>query len=98
MVEFRKRTLCKTISWRCLATFTTMLIVYFFTGELALSVGVGIVEVISKMIFYYFHERIWARYSWGKVKHPLSELKLKKKLDDDDMNIIKKELKNLGYM
>lgn len=60
-----KRTVVKTISYRIIATLTTVTIVYLFTGELALSLGVGVIEVVSKMIFYYIHERVWAKISWG---------------------------------
>ena len=36
------RTLLKTISYRVIATVTTMVIVYLYTREMALSFGVGI--------------------------------------------------------
>jgi uncharacterized membrane protein len=65
MREYNKRSVAKTVSWRVIATFTTMLIVFIFTREIALSAGVGIVEAISKMIFYYLHERAWNKITWG---------------------------------
>ncbi len=55
-----KRSLLKTISWRICATAATIIIVYAFTKRPALSVGVGIAEVIIKMILYYLHERFWS--------------------------------------
>lgn len=57
----KKHLLAKTISWRFIATFTTILLVFTFTGELTLSIGLGVVEVITKLILYYGHERIWER-------------------------------------
>jgi len=66
MRETHKRSLIKAIVWRVLATTTTILIVFFFTGKLALSLGIGFVEIISKMILYYFHERTWNNIKWGK--------------------------------
>lgn len=42
-----------------------MSVVYVVTGSLALVVSVGIVDVISKMIFYYIHERTWGNVKWG---------------------------------
>lgn len=62
----RRRSIVKALSWRALATFTTMLIVYLITGEPALSIGVGVIEVISKMVLYYGHERLWSRLAWGR--------------------------------
>jgi len=66
MRESHKRSVTKAVVWRVLATTTTILIVYFFTGEPALSLGIGFVEIISKMILYYFHERSWNNIKWGK--------------------------------
>ena len=60
------RTLLKTVSWRTIATITTMVIVYLYTREMALSFGVGAFEVTSKLALYYFHERMWQRVSWGR--------------------------------
>lgn len=57
----RARAVLKAISWRIIASMTTMAIVYTFTGHLLLSAGIGVVEVITKMFFYYFHERAWNR-------------------------------------
>ncbi|MFC1631267.1 DUF2061 domain-containing protein [Candidatus Omnitrophota bacterium] len=96
--ETNKRSVVKTISWRVCATVTTMSIVYLFTRELSLSLGVGVVEVLSKMLLYYVHERAWAKASWGFVQHPLSELPVKKELTTEDMSIIKDKLKDLGYI
>jgi uncharacterized membrane protein len=67
MKENHTRSIVKTISWRVIATLTTMVLVFTFTGQLFLSVGVGLVEVISKLIFYYIHERIWDKISWGRA-------------------------------
>ncbi|MDD5649963.1 MAG: DUF2061 domain-containing protein [Candidatus Nanoarchaeia archaeon] len=67
MKERNLRSIIKSISWRFFATFTTMLVVYIFTGELILSIGVGIVEALSKLFLYYIHERIWNKIKWGKI-------------------------------
>ncbi len=66
MNDNQKRTILKTISFRIVASLLTVIIVYIFTKELIISFGVGIVEAISKMIFYYIHERIWDKINWGK--------------------------------
>jgi len=64
-MEKRNRSILKAFVWRSIATFTTMSIVFAYTGETALSLGVGVVEVVSKMVLYYGHERAWARIGWG---------------------------------
>lgn len=65
MKETRKRSVIKTISWRVIATITTAILVFMFTGSFEIAIGVGFLEVIVKLLFYYFHERIWDSISWG---------------------------------
>ena len=52
----------------------------------------------QKLMLYYFHERIWGVLPFGKQKHPLSDLPLNGPLKEEDMTIIKKKLKELGYI
>ena len=96
--EAHARTIVKAVSWRAIATLTTMTIVFLFTRRIILTLGVGLAEVIAKITFYYLHERIWEKISWGKSKHPLSKLAVKRELEPEDMEIIKNKLKELGYM
>ncbi len=98
MKEYRIRSIIKTISWRFLATLITMSIIFIFTKRLALSLGVGLVEIVSKVIFYYLHERTWSKIAWGKPKHPLEDLNVKRELTPEDKKKIKDHLKSLGYM
>ena len=39
-----------------------MVIAYMITGELAMAASIGSVEVFTKMILYYFHERFWNKF------------------------------------
>ena len=64
--EEHKRSALKTISWRIIATSTTMFLVYVFTGQWGLTAGVGIGDVLLKMIFYFLHERGWNRVKFGR--------------------------------
>lgn len=50
----------KAVSWRIIGTIDTMMISYIITGKLTVAVSIGSVEVFTKMILYYFHERMWA--------------------------------------
>jgi len=60
------RNLLKAISWRIVATLTTMLLVLVLTGNLVLSGEVGIVELVVKISAYYLHERAWNLVSLGR--------------------------------
>lgn len=96
--EARTRTVVKAVTWRILATLTTITIVFLFTKKIFLSLGVGFAEVIAKITFYYLHERAWQKISWGKDRHPLSVLPVKKPINPEDMEKIKDQLKKLGYL
>ncbi|MDA3909199.1 MAG: DUF2061 domain-containing protein [Sulfurimonas sp.] len=43
---------------------------YFITGNLAMAASIGSIEVVTKMILYYFHERGWNNIQLGKVQNP----------------------------
>ena len=61
-----KRSLVKTISWRAVGTITTVVISYVITGTMALAFSIGGIELVSKMVLYFFHERAWEKIKWGK--------------------------------
>lgn len=67
MKETHFRSILKGISWRVIASATTMTVVYMVTGDLSLMASVGAVDVTAKIFFYYFHERIWGKVQWGVV-------------------------------
>lgn len=56
------KSLLKTLSWRAVGTLDTIVIAYFLTGEVGIAFSIGGVEVFSKMILYYLHERLWSRF------------------------------------
>ena len=63
--ETSTRSIVKTITWRLLATLTTILLVFIFTRKVTLALEIGGLELVAKLIFYYFHERIWNKVKWG---------------------------------
>ena len=64
----RKRHLLKTITWRIIGTLDTMVLSWIITGSWKIGVAIGGVEVITKMILYYLHERAWYKFSKFGVK------------------------------
>lgn len=63
-----KRSVIKTISWRVIGTLDTIVISWFITGTLTLAFSIGAIELITKMLLYFFHERLWNIITWGKEK------------------------------
>lgn len=66
-IESHYRAIIKTASWRILATFITGLLVYLFVGRIDIAAFVGGAEMITKLVVYYTHERIWNRFNFGKM-------------------------------
>jgi len=63
MIE-RRRHILKAVTWRVIATLTTILLAWLFTNEIELALKFGAAEVVIKLLVYYFHERAW--YKWIK--------------------------------
>ncbi|WP_196892575.1 DUF2061 domain-containing protein [Aureivirga marina] len=64
--EKLSRSLVKTISWRIVGTVDTIFISWLVTGTLSLAFSIGLIELVTKMTLYFFHERIWNKIKWGK--------------------------------
>ncbi|MCB0654237.1 MAG: DUF2061 domain-containing protein [Saprospiraceae bacterium] len=61
------RSVVKSISWRMLGTMDTVIISWLITGTLSIAFSIGAVELCSKMVLYFFHERMWNNIKWGKT-------------------------------
>lgn len=66
--DTNKRSIVKGISWRFLATTTTVIIVYVFFGRLDLAIAAGMIETVLKVGLYWAHERAWFKINWGRKK------------------------------
>lgn len=64
-LESRKRHIAKTITWRIVGTIDTMTIAWIISGNPLTGLKIGVAEVITKMVLYYFHERVWYRSNYG---------------------------------
>ena len=62
MVSY-KRHILKTISWRILGTIDTVILSWLITGSWKIGLSIGGVEVITKMVLYFLHERAWYTFS-----------------------------------
>ena len=64
----KRRHIAKTITWRVVASTDTLIIAWFLTGSWKIGGGIAIIEVVTKMVLYYFHERIWYSSNWGVIR------------------------------
>ncbi len=62
------RSVVKSISWRIVGTIDTILISSIITGSITTAFSIGAIELGTKMLLYFFHERIWNSIKWGKKR------------------------------
>ena len=56
-MKLSKRHIVKTISWRLLGTIDTLLLSWLITSDFFTGFKISAIEVITKMVLYYMHER-----------------------------------------
>lgn len=61
-----KRHIAKAVTWRILGTIDTMVLAWIISGDPMIGLKVGLAEVLTKMVLYYLHERIWFRVNLTK--------------------------------
>lgn len=66
--ESHKRHLLKTFTWRAVGTIDTIALAWIISGDASTGLGIGGAELITKMVLYYFHERIWYKIDYGIEK------------------------------
>jgi uncharacterized membrane protein len=98
MNETKFRSFLKAISWRVLATLITFSIALLITGKTVIALEIGFMDMVLKLIAYFFHERIWGFIKIGKKMHPLEDIKLTRELEEEDKKLIMEKLAELGYL
>ena len=64
--ETHARSILKAVSWRTLGTLDTFAISWYLTGKLELAGLIAGLEFVTKIGWYYFHERVWSAVAWGR--------------------------------
>jgi sulfate adenylyltransferase subunit 1 (EFTu-like GTPase family)/uncharacterized membrane protein len=64
--ETHSRSLAKAVSWRATGSIDTFLVAFVITGNPKIAGSVAVTEILTKILIYYVHERIWAWVPWGK--------------------------------
>ena len=57
-----KRQIAKAITFRVLGTIDTVLVSWFITDSFEIGAILGGIEVVTKIILYFLHERVWDKY------------------------------------
>ncbi|MCP4153933.1 MAG: DUF2061 domain-containing protein [bacterium] len=98
MNETKTRSMVKAVSWRIVATSITVILAYMLTGKTDIALKLGALDLVVKLLAYFLHERLWGIIKLGRKEHPLEQFKVKRELEDNDKEIIKEKLEELGYL
>lgn len=66
--ESHLRSILKAFTWRFVATSATFAISYIVTGKTSMAFTIAGIEVIAKLVIYYFHERVWQLVPRGTIR------------------------------
>ncbi|MGB6537409.1 MAG: DUF2061 domain-containing protein [Xanthobacteraceae bacterium] len=64
--ETHARSLVKAVSWRATGSLDTFVVAFLVTGNPKIAGSVALTEIVTKIVIYYCHERLWALVPWGK--------------------------------
>ena len=66
MKETKKRSFTKTITWRVVAILSTLIVISFFSKNIAQNIFITTLLNVNAVILYYIHERIWNLIKWER--------------------------------
>ena len=58
-MKFSKRHIVKSISWRIIGTVDKFIFAWLISGDINQGINISGITTISKLIWYYIHERLW---------------------------------------
>ncbi len=68
MTETKTRSVVKALTYRFWQSLNTFIISLIVTGKIDMAAAIVSIEVVVKIVIYFFHERIWDRVRWGLTK------------------------------
>ena len=97
-MDTRKRSWVKSITWRAVGVVILGAISYAVTRDLGATSVITLLFHGLRLILYYWHERLWERAAWGKIRHPLEHFYMKDNLTAGDVAEIRQILEERGYV
>jgi uncharacterized membrane protein len=64
-----KRHITKSVTWRIIGTLDTILLAWLISGDPITGLQIGFAEVLTKMVLYYLHERLWFKIRVGSIEN-----------------------------
>ena len=81
MIVTRKRSFIKAISWRVIGSIDTfilsLIIINFFSNKYTydLAFYIAALELVTKTVIYYIHERLWNRINIGRIRETVNRFR-----------------------
>lgn len=72
--EKHTRSLAKAVSYRALSIIMDISLVFALTRKIELTLSIVIISNLLSTFLYYFHERIWDRFHYGRKIIPDKEI------------------------
>lgn len=60
-MDSHRKSVLKAITWRIVGSVDTFLISWLITGSAVMGASISAIEVVTKVVLYYFHERAWSK-------------------------------------
>jgi uncharacterized membrane protein len=64
--DAHRRSIAKAVSWRITGSVDTFILSWIVTGNPVVAGTISALEVITKIVLYYTHERVWLKIHWGR--------------------------------
>lgn len=58
-MKISKRHILKSFSWRFIGTLDTFIFTWVITRDFNEGINLSVITAFTKLVWYYFHERIW---------------------------------------
>ena len=81
MIVTKKRSFIKALSWRIVGSIDTfilsLIIINFFSDNYSydLALYIATLELVTKTVIYYVHERLWNKINLGRIKNKVNRLR-----------------------
>ncbi len=81
MIVTKKRSFIKALSWRIIGSIDTfilsLIIINFFSDNYSydLAFYIATLELVTKTVIYYIHERFWNKINLGRIKNKVNRLR-----------------------
>ena len=98
MIDGKKRTLAKAISWRIVAFIVLCLVSWALLGSITAATTISAAYSVVQVFIYFQHERLWNYIKWGKTKGAIVVMTGMSGAGKTTLSkIVSKKLKSMGH-